>query len=267
MKTLASICGSVALVLLFMGGNALAQQQPPRPAGREDMWTDLAGKSMVSAGTRYIVPKDYRPLGLDFQGMKAFLGLAPDQAEVPIGKSGHVVALPMPEGGFQHFRVVYSACMEAPLAKMFPQIRTYAGQGIEDPSAYLRMDATPQGFHAMVLRSGKSTVYIDPFSAGDTHLYQAYLRKGFVTDKVMDCRFEGFAGGMDAPEKGDGAQQRLFGDCQLRTYRLALSATGEYTAFHGGTVALAQAAQVTTINRVNAIYEREMAVHLNIIAN
>jgi hypothetical protein len=48
---------------------------------------------------------------------------------------------------------------------------------------------------------------------------------------------------------------------------LALSATGEYTSFHGGTVALAQAAQATTMNRVNGVYEKDMAITMVIIAN
>jgi hypothetical protein len=54
---------------------------------------------------------------------------------------------------------------------------------------------------------------------------------------------------------------------QLRTYRLAMAATGEYTAFHGGTVAGALAAINTTMNRVNAVYEREVAVRMVLIAN
>lgn len=64
-----------------------------------------------------------------------------------------------------------------------------------------------------------------------------------------------------------GVPTKQYGSCQLRTYALALSATGEYTAFHGGTVALAQAAQATTMNRVNGVYEREMAITMVIVPN
>ncbi len=54
---------------------------------------------------------------------------------------------------------------------------------------------------------------------------------------------------------------------QLRVYELANAATGEYTAFHGGTVSLGQAAIVTAINRVTGIYENELSIRLVLVAN
>ncbi|MBL0018399.1 MAG: T9SS type A sorting domain-containing protein [Bacteroidetes bacterium] len=252
------------LMTLAFWGNGNAQQFGGNMSA-EGLWTDHGAKGMQTTGTRYIFPNKYRPMSLDFAGMKSFLATAPHENAVAIGSSMHILSLPMPEGGFEHFRIVYSPIMEAPLAAMFPEIRTYAGQGIEDPTAYIRLDATPQGFHAMVLRTGKSAVYIDPYAMGDTQLYISYLRKDFATSKVMTCDFVGNPAEEVDPQGGNNL--RLFGDCIKRTYRLALSATGEYTAFHGGTLALAQAAQVTTMNRVNGVYEREFAVRLNIIAN
>jgi hypothetical protein len=53
----------------------------------------------------------------------------------------------------------------------------------------------------------------------------------------------------------------------LHTYRLAVAATGEYTAFQGGTVAQALAAINTTMNRVNGIYQRELSIRFVLIAN
>ncbi len=262
------VTNAIALLLLFCSTSSYAWTQHSLgvSASPNSLWYDMGSKQMSTTGTRYIFPTKYRPLSLNFQGMKAFLALAPSEKHVDARVSTHVLSLPMPEGGFEHFRIVYSPIMEDPLAAMFPEIRTYKGAGIEDPTAYIRLDATPQGFHAMVLRTGKSTVYIDPYAKGDTQLYISYLKKDFVAvNKVMTCDFVGAVADMADPMGG--SAQRLFGDCQMRTYRLALSATGEYTAFQGGTVALAQAAQVTTMNRVNGVYEREMAVRLNIVAN
>ncbi|MEM9025266.1 MAG: zinc-dependent metalloprotease family protein, partial [Bacteroidota bacterium] len=47
---------------------------------------------------------------------------------------------------------------------------------------------------------------------------------------------------------------------------LALACTGEYAAFHGGTVNDVIDAYNTSLTRVNGVYEREVAIHMNIIS-
>ncbi len=49
-----------------------------------------------------------------------------------------------------------------------------------------------------------------------------------------------------------------------RVYRLALAANGEYTVDAGGTKAGALARIVTTMNRVNGIYERDLAINFTV---
>ena len=61
------------------------------------------------------------------------------------------------------------------------------------------------------------------------------------------------------------------GDCQLRSYRLAQATTGEYSNYFGATSSaqsgLVMSQVVTAINRVNEVYEPELAVRLILIAN
>ena len=157
--------------------------------------------------------------------------------------------------------------MEPELRAKFPEIKTYSGAQVDDHSRYIRLDITPQGFHAMVLTAGEGTVYIDPYSFGkDIEHYICYFKKDFrpVSGKSMVC---GVLGNPINTDDFRPDPTLRFGTCELRSYRLALSATGEYTAFHGGTVALAQAAQVTTMNRVNGVFMRDFAVQMNIIGN
>jgi hypothetical protein len=54
---------------------------------------------------------------------------------------------------------------------------------------------------------------------------------------------------------------------QLRTYRLALAATGEYSIYHGGTKPLVLSEMVIAMNRVNGVYEQDTAVRMVLIAN
>ncbi|MEM7380620.1 MAG: reprolysin-like metallopeptidase [Bacteroidota bacterium] len=59
---------------------------------------------------------------------------------------------------------------------------------------------------------------------------------------------------------------KLVDDQILRRFRIAVSATGEYTQFHGGTVADALAAINGTLTRVNEVFERDLGVTLELVA-
>lgn len=86
------------------------------------------------------------------------------------------MSLPLPDGKFGRFRIVDSPVMEKGLADKFPDIRTFSGQGIDDPFATAKLDITPLGFHAMIL-SVSGSVFIDPFAIGDTYNYISYYKK------------------------------------------------------------------------------------------
>jgi subtilisin-like proprotein convertase family protein len=171
--------------------------------------------------------------------------------------------LPHPDGNLYNYRAKENSTMDPVLGNIFPEIKTYDASGVNNGST-VKWDITPHGLHAMIMIPGESTVFIDPAIKGNTQYYIVYEKKDFITTKTFECDFDLEIKKLKKPA---GGTPKMFGTCQLRTYRLALSATGEYTMFHGGTVALAQAAQVTSMNRVNGLYERDMAITMVIIAN
>ncbi|MEM6965688.1 MAG: reprolysin-like metallopeptidase, partial [Bacteroidota bacterium] len=147
-------------------------------------------------------------------------------------------------------------------------IRSYAGVGLDDPTASLRFDVTQFGFHAFVITGNGNSIFIDPYSKADTEHYMAYYKSDYQKiDNNFTCHFHNDINDdgiiLDGPNVGpQGA-----GDCQLRTYRLALSCTGEYAQFHGGTKAAVMAAMNTTMTRVNGIFERDFNVNMVLVAN
>lgn len=175
------------------------------------------------------------------------------------------VKIPRADGTLGIYQVHENETMSEGLAAQFPEIRSYDGIPFDNSGEVVKFDLTPQGFHAMTLIPGKPTLFIDPYSfgGGDIEHYIVYSKADFTTDKIFSCPME--EASLTEVEENDPVKS--FGNCTKRTYRLALSATGEYTTFQGGTVALAQAAQVTTMNRVNGVYMRDFAVTLIIIAN
>jgi hypothetical protein len=238
------------------------------PRGQSSLWQEADEVTLSSTGERWIVPDRYRVVTLNRSQMKAIVERAPLENSAAARTDVTIVSLPLPDGSFGRFRVVESPIMEAGLAARFPELKTYLGQGVDDPTAVTRFDWTPAGFHAMI-RSSAGAIFIDPYQRGDTQHYIVYDQRnyrdpeaepwtcGFEQENPASARFD--LDHLKLPQMASGAV--------LRTYRLAMAATGEYTQFHGGTVDAGMAAIVTSVNRVNLVYEQEVAVRMVLIAN
>ena len=221
---------------------------------------NISGKSEQ----RQIVPQAYKTLQLEVVKMQLLLLEAPLWHTQAAEDKAVILTLPMPDGTFQNFRIVEAPVMHPDLAAKYPMIKTYAGMGIDDPSAYLRFDMTQRGFHAMVRTPGSSTVFIDPYSTADIEYYVSYYKKDFQKNEPFECLFEEVnKNALKEPLP----QFEKAGDCQFRTYVLALACTGEYASFHGGTVPLALAAMTTTMARVNGVFETDASVHMELHPN
>ncbi|MDO8368651.1 MAG: M12 family metallo-peptidase, partial [Saprospiraceae bacterium] len=240
----------------------------------QTIWTDSPESGIPATGERRIQPSKFRAVRLNVTALQPVLAAAPERFS-PAAESGNwpVLSLPLPGGGMGRFQLEETPVMHPDLQAKYPQIRSYTGRGIDDPTAILKCDLTPWGFHGMVRSSVNGTFFIDPAVHGNTEFYVVYHKKDYLPtadDALWTC----------ATPEPDGAQllehgkpltaaqlTEFQGDTKLRRYRLALACTGEYAAFHGGTKPLALAAMNTTMNRVNGVYETDFAVTMQIIAN
>jgi hypothetical protein len=237
------------------------------------LWTmvpvEASNSKRLSEPARFEVEAGFYSVAtLDEYTLQSLLRTAPLEFTARAEAAPVVLALPMPGGTFSRFTLVESSIMEPQLAAEFPEIRTFVGQGIDDPTATMRADITPLGFHAQVL-SVHGTVYIDPFAAGNTSRYISYSKAGLVNHDPMACLNDETFGDISetVTENQKTSLLNLTNGGTLRTYRLACAATGEYTAFHGGTVSGAMSAITTTVNRVNGIYERDLSVRMVLVGN
>ena len=154
--------------------------------------------------------------------------------------------------------------MAPELAQQFPQLKTWKVTGINE-HIHGRIDFTTQGFHAMLLMPDGDTVFIEP----DKESLNAYLsfskhsnKENFRRD--FKCGVHSEQNIAARPFNTD-EQAQARPAPELKTYRLAVAATGEYTQNKGGSKAGALSAIVTTINRVNEIYERDLAIRFELI--
>ena len=117
----------------------------------------------------------------------------------------------------------------------------------------------------MRLSGTNEAVFIEPIT-NDRTTYTVYQRSD-RTVSFSDFECEVLADVSTGIESSGLASRPNADDGTLRTYRLAVSTTGEYTAFHGGTKAGAMAAINTTMTRVNGVFENDFNVTMVLIAN
>ena len=215
---------------------------------------------------KYVQPQLYKTLTLDFSGYKNYLNTAPKEFSVAM-TDAMIINIPYPDNSFQRFKIVETKMMEDGLAAQLPGIKTFVGQGIDDPYATIRMDYTYQGFHAFIM-SPKGNVFIDPYERTNKELYMSYYSKDYFNAAKENFVCKTIADPLQSPTN------ILTGTCigtQLKTYRLALACTGEYAVAvcspSAPTIPLTASAMLTSVNRVTGVYEKELSIRLVLVAN
>ncbi len=214
---------------------------------------------------RVIVPTKYKTVKAEMGQLKTFLWSLPSEKNVTPSLAA-IMEIPMPDGRIVRFRVWESSIQEPALEARFPDIKTFAGQGIDDPYASIRFDIGPRGFHAQVLTINGS-YYIDPFAIGNTTDYISYFRKDLLKgNRSWTCDVPDYV-----PTPNSNIIAAACRGAELRTYRLAVACTGEYAQAPGiaaGTnPAILHAAIVTSVNRVVGVYRTELSISMTLVAN
>jgi hypothetical protein len=260
--------------LLILLGLVLAVCAPAAAEGPfRDLSPELVQALPARDGSREApLHRRFRALEVDVEALASLLDRAPAERSAAGGAAPLLLALPYPDGTDKLFRVEESPILEPALAAKFPEIRTFVAQGVDDPTATARLSLTSLGFHAMVL-STAGTVYIDPYRRWDTRHALSYFKQDArrAAGPAFHCDVQGEAPDDETGPEASAVPVKAAAGTQLRTYRLALAATGEYTAAvcapNPPAVGCALNAMVVSMNRVDGIYEREVAIRMVLIGN
>ncbi|HBD27076.1 reprolysin-like metallopeptidase [Flavobacterium sp.] len=223
-------------------------------------WKSAESKSKIALESKLELPNN-QLLDLDVSAATNFLRNAPDRFSNR--KSSIVLSLPNADGSMEQFSIYENSNMDPELAARYPEIKSYIGIGIDNPTASAYISTSPLGFKSMVLNPGKPAVFVEPFSQ-DLQTYTVYTKSDKKTAfskfecSVLDRVTPSLEGANLRPNADDG---------NLRTFRLAMSVTGEYTAYFGGTKAQALAAINNTMTRVNGVFEKDFNVRMVLISN
>lgn len=174
-----------------------------------------------------------------------------------------VLELPYPDGTLHSFAITQVPVLAPALAARYPRLLAYAGHALEEPTTTVRLEWTPTGLHAQVLeQTGSLSVQPDP-TAPTRYQSRAEALPEFsclALDIPGQPAYRPTGGTPPAPPTPYGAQ--------LRTMRLALSATSGYVQRLGGSTKEGTlASMLTLVNSLNAVYERELALRLQLVDN
>lgn len=180
------------------------------------------------------------------------------------------ILLPTLSGKVERFAVYSFPVVVKELADQY-QLGSYVGVGIDDPSKYLRFSVAPNDFQSMVINNGEFE-FIEAQDAAKT-IYGVHPKTINTKGKSFVCSTdEGFGAIKDIEEMSKTGNSftnqptdfSKMSDKKYRTMRLAVSVTGEYSQKFGGTVAGALAQINATLTRVNGVFEKDFALHLNL---
>jgi hypothetical protein len=188
------------------------------------------------------------------------------------------ITLPLPNGQRVLVTPIKSAVLPPQLAKKYPQIQTYRLISQSQQIINGRLDFTPLGLHAMLQTDTGEIIYIDPIPTDTTQQgnnsnhYYSYKKtdQSPITPhqcKLNDANENKLTLSIRAKFDQDEHPQQKNNSNTLHYYRIAIAATAEYTRTQGGTIATGLSAIVTTLNRLNQIYERDLGIHLTLADN
>ena len=184
-------------------------------------------------------------------------------------QAGVIVEFPNMNGELERFNVWENSNMTPDFQAQFPEIRAYVGKGITDAGATIHFSVSPQGIQTMVFRANTAAEFIEALDKEATTYVLFNSRNRNQPRGAFNCATVDTPLDLTALES-----QNLYGKSsnkKYKTMRLALSCTAEYANSFGATssaqVGLVIAAMNATMTRVNGVYEKDIAVHLNMIDN
>jgi hypothetical protein len=234
-------------------------------SAQNKFWTPTNAEGRDLKGIRYIKPDEFKIFHFDAEAFRN--GYLSKKSNL----RSNTFEVPMPDGNFLSFELSETPVFDTELMEKYPGFTSFTGINIAGDR--LKLSISPFGINAMVISSSYGHIFIDPLTLHDHQdIYQVYNKNDFrkktgnftcgILPPADDITF---GNNNDVKEIIGGS--RFVGDCQLRSYRLAISCTGEYASFHGGTKEKVLAAYNNTMTRVNGLYEADAGVTMKLVGN
>jgi hypothetical protein len=218
------------------------------------------------------IPKKEQFYKLNLNSLKTILADAPSRYS---NSRSHVeIGFPNAFGTIENFQIFNAPVIDESLQDTYPELGSYIGKSVENPSKIIRFSISENNFKAIALNDENGTEYIEPVDQRQL-LFSVFNRNNLPegTD-YFECGFDDRGG--DFSRNVSNNFQRNASDGQMREYKLALGCTQEYAGYHinqaglnDATDAQKKAAVLAVMNdlmtRVNAVYENELSLTMILV--
>ncbi|MFS4493151.1 reprolysin-like metallopeptidase [Maribacter sp. 2308TA10-17] len=183
--------------------------------------------------------------------------------DVSVSKNNFkVVYFPNEKGKSIAFQINESPVFSTELSRKYPNIKSYVGRALDGSEDKIRFSVSHKGVQSMIVHSdNRGSTFMQKDSSGRYVLYDRDSNASISSEFICSTKDK------IANSIGVSSSIRPITNQELRKFRLVVSAAGEYTEYHGGQVADALAAINATITRINEIFETDLSIQLELIAN
>ena len=253
--------------LLFFIAGLSAQTGVP------SFWKDIHTEAAFAlpGAKSYLPLASARVLTLDYEALTKYLAEAPMEFTEAARQQPLRLELPLPDGTEAVFGLYEIVLMEAGLAAAFPDIKTYHGNLEGKPEVFVRVTTGPLGFQATVFGGGVARL-IEPVADGQPEIYASYRLSDAGNTGPVRCGNHDVETLVEDATVVSNDEEMVYGQksltpVPLKTYRLALATTAEYSLQNGNSVNAVLNAVTNVMNQVNGLMENDNAIRLILINN
>jgi hypothetical protein len=96
-----------------------------------------------------------------------------------------IIEVPSPDGSLIKFKIQLSNVMSPELQKQFPDIKSYSGNSITNPSTKIRIDLNESGFHALIT-ANQNQWLIEPYCINTKKFYVCYFKSNYSSTPTFN---------------------------------------------------------------------------------
>lgn len=260
------------LLVCVIVGTACSDQgvAPTDHVSQDRLWREVrlspSSQTLFELTGQSLTSSDSKLFSLNIPSAQRLLASAPARDFSNPG-TGVLLTLPTTTGAFEQFRVQRYSIFSQELQNSFPDFQTFTGVSVSNPGKAVRVNFFDRHLSAMTFDQSRRAIIREV--PGIPSVYVVSSDETREEEHRVRCSARAPVGARRALRRQ--AENTVY-DTTLKTYRLALATTAEFCALFrqegdDDTAAKKHALEgaANMLSMVDAIYERELAIHFELV--